>query len=215
MRAALAISVLPLVLAAPMPAAASAMPEFALQFGRTFGVNSHLEQTLESSVEGVDFAATEKDGGFTAALSALWPWEKRFRFGVGMFISDLSSLQVTGFTVTDTSLSDVTTVNVGTLEPAHIAVFGGSWRVDVIGPELAGWARSFLSATYGIYRLQADQQGTPFASRTAMGGSLSIGAERAFSPHHALALAVGGNHVFNEQVTKGFGSATLEWRWRP
>src|SRR5580765_3384252 len=116
MRAALAISVLALALAAPMPAAASAMPEWALQFGRTFGVNTHLEQTLESSVEGVDFAATEKDGGFTAALSALWPWEKRFRFGVGVFMSDLSSLQVTGFTVTDSSLSDVTTVNVGTLE---------------------------------------------------------------------------------------------------
>ena len=173
-------------------------PDVAFSLGRAFAVGKGFDGTLDQ-------------GGFTAFGSALWGWEDRFRFGVSLFAADLGE-DIETVVLEDPSGGPPR--DYGQVQYAHLGTFGGAWRVDALGPALGRSGRSFATASYGIYRLQADQQGTVLTARTALGARLGLGAERRFTPHHSFGLILAYNRVFNEEVAQRFASGDLEWRWR-
>ena len=188
------------VLAALAPAgradADGLRPELGFQFGRTFAVGSRVPDAFDQ-------------GGFTLAAAALWPWEKRFRFGVALFASDL------GEQVHDVSLPDVSggpPKDYGSIEFGHRATWGAAWRVDALGPRLGRTFRGYGTASYGYYRFVHDRVGVLQGARSAVGGSVGVGVERELTPHHALGLSASGNFM-SDDFTRRYGSASLEWRW--
>ena len=217
MRAALAISVLPLVLAAPMPAAASACPSSHSSSVATRGRTVALEQTLESSVDGrrTSRPPTTRDGGVHGGVVVAVAGGRTIPFRGGHVQLDPSSLQVT-------RIHGHGHVAVGRhdrerrdLEPAHTAARRAlAWRVDATWGYRAARrrARQRSSApTYGIYRLQADSAGTPFASRTALAGSLlDRSASGRFAAPCARARGGAATMVFERTSHDGTRSAA---RW--
>jgi hypothetical protein len=203
MRRGLASSLLALTLAggATLGVAPSARavpwPDFGLQLGRSFNVDT-------SAPEGFD------QGGFRFEASALWPWEERFRFGVTVYGTDLGNL------IEDVVIEDQVTHELrdyGSVDKGHADAWGAGWRVDAMGPSIGPVGRGFASMSYGYVRLTADQIGEPVGGSSGLAGSVSLGIERKLTQHQTLALIGGGTWLTND-FTRHYGSAGLEWRWR-
>ena len=173
-------------------------PELSVAAGRTFAVG-----------KGSDGAYDQ--GGFTLSLAALWPWEDRFRFGVEAFYSDLGE-QIKPIVLPDAKGGP--SKEYGSVELGHIGTRGAGWRLDVLGPKLGRRARGFATVRYSVHRLLADAQGQVFGARTARGGSIGLGVERAVGPRQTLSLTAAWDQVFNEEVARHFARGGLEWRWR-
>lgn len=187
--------------AASAPAQAGVLgipePEVALSLGRAFAVGSPTSGAFDQ-------------GGFTAMASALWPWESRFRFGLGVFAADLGN-QTGEVVLTDPAGGP--SLDYGRIELGHRGAWGAAWRFDALGPAAGPFGRAFGTVGYGYYRFQNDRSGHIAAANSAVGGSLGLGIERAFTPHQSLRLIVGATFV-SDTFTKRFGTADLEWAWR-
>ena len=190
--AALTLLTLSLVLAPQ----ARARPELGFQAGRTFAVGSPVSDAFNQ-------------GGFTASGSALWPWEKRFRFGASVFAADFGN-EVRAVSLADAGGGPPRVY--GTIDFGHRGAWGAAWRVDALGPVFGHGTRSYATGSYGYVRLVRDRVGSSRGARCGVVGSLGLGLERTLNPRHALGLTAGGTWL-SDDFTRRYGSAALEWRW--
>ena len=176
-----------------------ARPELALELGRSFGVQSERSGWFDQ-------------GGFTASLAALWPWEDRFRFGVSAFAADFGTLDLAQ--AASDLLGDASLVEpFGELVVGHRQAWGAAWRVDALGPRVGRLGRSFASGSYGYFRLRVDDSGKALGENSGLGGAIGVGLQRAITPRHTLAFAA--SHTWmSDDFTRRYGSAGLEWQWR-
>ena len=179
----------------PRPARAS-RPDVSFQMGRSFAVGSRTSGTFDQ-------------GGFVVSLGALWPYEKRFRFGGQIFASDF------GNDIAPVILADPSggpSKDYGTIDHGHRGSWGAAWRADAIGPRVRFLGLSYATATYGYYRNRQDRVGREVGVLSAVGGSLGLGVERTLGPRFAMG-AVASATWMSDDFTRRFGSASLEWRW--
>ena len=195
-----------LLSAAVEPAPAATWPEIALELGSSFGVDGEIESVGGEDLD-VDAAIELQDGGISLGLSALWPVLERARFGVRGFMTDVGSLQGHFTDANDPSVS------VGTVEVAHVDVYGAAWRLELDGPDW-GRLRTFVNGDLGIYRFEADERGEVFGAVTRAGWALGGGAEIPVGAGHAAGLTVRFDRAFDD-FTRYWMSAAVEWRWRP
>jgi hypothetical protein len=181
-----------LLTAAAAPACASIMPNLLFELGRTFAVYSPVNGQLDQ-------------GGFSTTLSALWPVEDRFRFGFAGFAHDIGGLTHTVYDSTNTSL--------GLFDLAHVNVFGGAWRMEVVGPHVFH-LETFARGDWGVYRFRADQHGSYLTDATKTGWNLGGGIMLPVRSNQAVGVTVGYDRVFSE-ITRNFMTAALAWHWRP
>ena len=178
------------------PDQAQARPDWGFTAGRTFAVGSPQIDAFNQ-------------GGFTAAGSALWPWNDRFRFGATMFASDLGN-EVRQVTLADAGGGPPKVY--GSIDFGHRGAWGAAWRVDALGPGLGRNFRSYATGSYGYVRFVHDRVGSLKDAHSGVVGSLGLGVERTLNPHHALGLNAGGTWL-SDDFTRRYGSAALEWRW--
>jgi hypothetical protein len=127
-----------LLLAATPCARAFPAPDVAFELGRTFGIESPTKGAFDQ-------------GGFSTTLSAMWPAGDLLRLGGAFYADDVGS--------ETTELMDETQsppVPLGTFQVAHLAIYGGSWRLEVVGPRLKRF-ETFARGDWGVYR-HADRE---------------------------------------------------------
>jgi hypothetical protein len=184
-----------LIAAFATPAGAIPMPEMMAEVGRSFAVDSPKSGQFDQ-------------GGFSMALSFLWPVEDLLRIGVSGFADDLGSLT--------TELSDPSTnppTPLGLFNVAHANVYGGAWRMEVIGPKLRK-LDTFVRGDFGFYEFRTDQQGDEIAESVKVGWSLGGGLMFPIRENHAIGATLAYDRVFSD-FTRNFMSAGLAWHWRP
>ncbi len=181
-----------LAVLAPVRAAAIPAPQLAAQLGRTFAVSSPDEGWFDQ-------------GGFSGAISLLWPWEDRFRFGVQGSASDLGSVD------REHALGDHSSN--GVLTVSHRMAWSGAWRVDALGPRV-GFGRSYATGHYGFVRFQGGAAaGSSGGLNSAMEGTLGLGLERPLATRHTIGLAL--THTWmSDSYSRRFAGGAFEWRWR-
>jgi len=184
-----------LIAVAAAPAGAIPSPELMAEVGRTFAVDSPKNGQFDQ-------------GGFSMALSFLWPVEDLLRIGVSGFADDLGSLT--------TELSDPSTnppTPLGLFNLAHANVYGGAWRMEVIGPR---WRKldTFARGDFGFYQFRTDQQGDELTESMKVGWSLGGGVMFPLRANHAIGATIAYDRTFSD-FTRGFMSAGVAWHWRP
>ncbi len=178
-----------------LPAGAIPLPQIMAELGKSFAVDSPRSGVFDQ-------------GGFSSALSFLWPVEDFLRVGVSAFADDVGSLQAERF---DHSTNPPTPL--GLFELAHASVFGGAWRMDVIGPRFHG-IDTFARGDYGAYWFRVDQQGDVLTRSEKVGWSLGGGLLFPLREGHGLGLTIAYDRVFSD-FTRSYMSANLAWLWRP
>ncbi len=178
------------------PAHAVPEPELAIAVGHSFAVGSATKGAYDQ-------------GGFTAAVSALWPWENRFRFGVSLYAADFGG-RTNRVVLPDASGGP--SLDYGPIEQGHRDAWGAAWRIDALGPALF-LGRSFATVDYGYFRLQNNRVGQTLGRTSAVGGTLGLGLEHTLTPHQTIRITVGAT-MMSDTFTKHYGSAGLEWGWR-
>src|SRR5262249_7086487 len=143
------------------------LPETMAEVGRTFAVESQASGVFDQ-------------GGFSMALSALWPVEDLLRIGISAFADDMGSLHVEGY---DHSHNPPTPL--GLFEAAHASAFGGAWRMEVIGPKLRR-LDTFARGDWGAYWFRFDQQGDVITKSEKVGWSLGGGLMYPLREGHAI-----------------------------
>ena len=184
-----------LLLAAPSSARAFPMPDLVLEVGRTFGIETQTKGVYDQ-------------GGFSTTLSALWPVADRMRLGGAFYADDVGSQT--------TELMDDTQsppVPLGTFEVAHLAIYGGSWRLEVVGPRLKRF-ETFARGDWGLYWLRADQTGTLLEKSRKVGWGLGAGIMLPVLKGQAVGLTFGMDRIFVD-TTRDYMTAALAWHWRP
>lgn len=190
-----------LVLAAALvtlaaPARALDAPEVGLQFGSTVGVNG-----------------SPGSGGATAALSFLWPVERRFAFGVVGYADDLG----TGF---EDLVDPNTGEPLGTVASLHRWGYGVGWRgeAQVLRSEARRW-RLLWGADFGYQREERDIRGT---NDGAVSGLLvATGPTFLFRTlgGHSFGATVAWKHAFigtgpDPDRPTEWGLLAFAWRWQ-
>jgi hypothetical protein len=174
------------------PAFALPAPQLAARLGRTFAVSSPTEGWFDQ-------------GGFEGAISLLWPWEDRFRFGVLGAASDLGSVD------REHALGDHSSSSV--LSVGHRTAWLGAWRVDALGPRVGRLGRSYATGHYGFVRFSGDRVNNSGGLNSAMEGTLGVGLERPLAARHTIGLAL--THTWmSDSFSPRFASGAFEWRWR-
>ncbi len=175
------------VLAAGSPAAAAAGPVELVA-----GVGSTL------AVEG-----GPGGGGVALSLAVLWPVEDHFR--VGLVLVNESLGERTERLVGPGGL------DLGPIAGIQRSALGAALRVEGHLPA-AGRLRPYLSASWGLYRVDDDVRGARVGRDEAAGFGLGAGTQLRFNDRHAL-----GASVRAQQLSRGaagrYLSAALEWRW--
>jgi len=184
-----------LLAASAVPARAFPLPELMAEAGRSFAVDSQKGGVFDQ-------------GGFSSALSLLWPVEDFLRIGFTGFADDIGSLEAERF---DHSTNPPTPL--GIFELAHANVYGGAWRMDVLGPRL-GRLDTFARGDWGAYWFRVDQQGDVLAKSEKVGWSLGGGLMLPLRESHAIGLTIAYDRVFSN-FTRDFMSANFAWHWRP
>jgi hypothetical protein len=190
----LAAAAMVALLAAP---ASAYRPELAFQLGRSFAVGSELSGSFDQ-------------GGYVAAVSALYPWEKRYRFGLQLFAADFGD-QIKPVVLADPSGGP--SKDYGSVDFGHRGTWGAAWRVDALGPRIFWGFDSFATGTYGYYRQKHDLNGHDLGGElSAVGGSVGLGIEHSMGPSHTLGASANATWM-SDKFTRRYGSAVLEWRW--
>jgi len=184
-----------LLAACAVPARALPLPEVMAEVGRSFAVDSKASGAFDQ-------------GGFSMALTALWPVEDLLRIGVSAFADDMGSLDAERF---DHSHNPPTSL--GLFELAHASVYGGAWRTEVVGPRLRR-LDTFARGDWGAYWFRVDQQGDVVTKSEKVGWSLGGGLMLPLREGHAVGLVVAYDRVFSD-FTRSFMSASFAWHWRP
>jgi len=188
------LAALSIVALAP-PAHAIPMPDLMTEIGHTFAVDSPKDGQFDQ-------------GGFSMALSLLWPVEDFMRMGISGFADDLGSL-----TTELTYNSHNPPQPLGLFSLAHANVYGGAWRMEVIGPRLRKMD-TFIRGDFGIYQFRTDQQGDVLYESVKVGWALGGGIMLPIRENHAIGATLAYDRVFSN-FTRDFMSAGLAWHWRP
>jgi hypothetical protein len=160
---------------------------------------------LVAALGGTSLVAGEPDrGGATLSLSALWPVEGPWAFGLMVFADDMG-----------TDLGRLRDPNDGTDLGAtalrHRFAFGAAWRMDAALPALGRW-EPHASGTWGAYRVQDDVRGEPVGALCATGVSLGAGLR------YPLGLGSLGAAARWHRLMRGDAeqwlSAGIDWQWR-
>lgn len=184
-----------LLAASAIPARAIPLPEVMTELGRSFSVDSPKSGVFDQ-------------GGFSMALSALWPAEDFLRIGASVFADDLGSLTTE---LMDTSQNPP--VSLGLFDLAHANVYGGAWRMEVLGPRLRR-LDTFARGDFGAYKFRTDQHGTVITESVKVGWALGGGIMLPLRENHALGITVAFDRVFSN-FTRDYMTADLAWHWRP
>ena len=188
------LAALLLVASAP-PARASVMPEVTFEMGRSFAVDSPKSGVFDQ-------------GGFSMAVSALWPAEDFLRIGAAVFADDLGSLTAE---LLDHSQNPPASLGLFTL--AHADAYGGAWRMEVLGPRLRR-LDTFARGDFGAYWLHTDQHGTVLTESVKVGWALGGGIMLPLRDNHAVGITVAYDRVFSDFI-RDYMTADLAWHWRP
>ena len=184
-----------LLVAGARPARAIPMPDWMTEVGRTFAVDTPKSGQFDQ-------------GGFAMSLSALWPVEDFLRIGLSGFADDLGSLT--------TELTDNTQnppQPLGLFNVAHANVYGGAWRMEVVGPRL-GRLDTFVRGDFGLYQFRVDQQGDVVTESMKVGWSAAGGLMLPIRQNHAVGATLAFDRTFSD-FTRDYMSAGLAWHWRP
>jgi hypothetical protein len=184
-----------LLVASALPAGAIPMPELMTEIGRSFAVDSPKSGVFDQ-------------GGFSMALSALWPVEDFLRIGASFFADDLGS-----FTGELFDESQSPPVSLGVFDFAHANVYGGKWRMEVLGPRLRR-LNTFARGDFGAYKFRTDQYGTVLTESVKVGWALGGGIMLPLRENHAVGITVAFDRVFSN-FTRDYMTADLAWHWRP
>jgi len=184
-----------LLAANALPAAAIPLPTVMAEAGKSFAVESEKGGVFDQ-------------GGFATALSLLWPVEDFLRIGLSGFADDLGSLEAERFDHSTNPPSPL-----GLFELAHANVFGGAWRMEVVGPRMYGFD-TFARGDWGAYWFRVDQQGDVLARSEKVGWSLGGGLMFPLREGHDLGLTIAYDRVFSD-FTRSYMSANFAWLWRP
>lgn len=201
-----------LLMAGSLPAHAIPRPEIATEIGRTFMIDGPLEGVFDQ-------------GGFATTLSALWPVDDRFRFGVSLFADEAGSwrddfasvLQGDGgflgepVRLTPEELASLAAL--GSFDFGHVNIYGAAWRLEAAGPRV-GRFNTFARGGFGLYQIHVDLIGTYIDSEAAVGWSAGGGALLPLGAHNAVGLTVAFDRVFHDYF-RHYMSAGLSWRWHP
>lgn len=183
-----------LLFAAAPSARALPAPDLVLEVGRTFGIESPTPGAYDQ-------------GGFATALSALWPVAERMRLGGAFYADDVGSQT--------TELMDDTVsppAPLGTFQVAHLAIYGGAWRLEVVGPRLARF-ETFARGDWGLYWLRADQTGALIEKARKVGWGLGGGVMLPVLRGQAVGITFGIDRIFVD-TTRDYMTAALAWHWR-
>jgi len=184
-----------LLAASALPARAFPLPEVMAEAGRTFAVDTPKSGVFDQ-------------GGFSMALSALWPAEDFLRIGASFFADDLGSLTTELF---DNSQNPP--VSLGLFDLAHANVYGAKWRMEVVGPRVRR-LDTFARGDFGAYKFRTDQYGTVLTESVKVGWALGGGIMLPLRANHAIGITVAFDRVFSD-FTRDYMTADLAWHWRP
>jgi hypothetical protein len=137
-------------------------------------------------------------GGVAVSGAALWDLQTALasRFGVAAYATDQGSVTGPVFDRNDP------TVNLGTGELFHRAIYGVAWRGDVY-PWGARGLRPLLSGSWGYYRLSGDRLGHQFSAESATGASLGLGLKVPLpAARHAAVIAVTYHRVVSDVTSR-------------
>ena len=142
------------------------------------------------------------NGGVSFGLSLLWPVEERFRIGVMGFVEDMGEEvdRLTGPGGED----------LGPVGGTHRASAGGVLRAEALWP--GHKVQPLLLATWGMYRIADDVQGTDVAEDLTAGAGVGLGGLYPLNTGHAIGLVVRGQWLMRGE-SEGYVSAALEYRW--
>ena len=171
------------------------LPEVMVEAGKTFSVESAKSGVFDQ-------------GGFSSALSLLWPVDKYLRMGASGFADDLGSLKTELFDHTQNPPASL-----GVFDLAHANAYGIAWRMEVIGPRFRR-LETFARGDWGAYWYRTDQQGDPITESEKVGWSLGGGVMLPVRDNHAFGVTVAYDRVFSD-FTPHFMSANFAWHWRP
>ena len=184
-----------LLAANALPARAFPLPEVMAEVGRSFAVESPQSGVFDQ-------------GGFSMALSALWPVEDFLRIGALVFADDLGVLTTERF---DSSQNPPAAL--GLFEVAHAGVYGVSWRMDVLGPRVRR-LDTFARGDFGTYKFRTDQHGSVIAESMKVGWALGGGMMLPIRQSHAFGITIAYHRVFSD-FTRDYMTADFAWHWRP
>ena len=184
-----------LLVASANPTRAFPLPEVMTEIGRSFAVDSPKSGVFDQ-------------GGFSLALSALWPAEDFLRIGATFFADDLGS-----FTTELFDHSQNPPVSLGLFDLAHANVYGGKWRMEVVGPRVRR-LDTFARGDFGAYKFRTDQHGTVLTESVKVGWALGGGIMLPLRANHAIGITVAFDRVFSN-FTRDYMTANLAWHWRP
>jgi hypothetical protein len=169
-------------------ACASPWPDLVIGVGGTFGV-----------------AGEPSNGGFSAALSGMWPVEGPMAFGVTIFGDDM------GTTLAQYRDANNPYISLGTYQQNHRWVYGAAWRFD-FAPNIKGDWQPYGTGTWSYARVQDDQYGVVSSAESAAGYTIGAGIRHPIQKVHSLGLVVVYHRLLNERVNH-YMSAALEWGW--
>ncbi len=163
-------------------------------------------------------SGTPNSGGFSAALSAMWPDDGPLALGLTVFADDMGAKlgqYTTGVLIPrGGSAGQDTTVLVpnGTYESVHRFIYGAAWRLDAAFPPSRSW-RPFATATWGYGRVQDDARGLIASAESATRFGIGAGLRRDVLHSSTLGVAVRYQRLADDRVHE-YVSAALEWGWR-
>jgi hypothetical protein len=143
--------------------------------------------------------------GLSSSLTSLWSVHPHFDFGVMLFADDLG---------TDIErLQDPNDgTDLGAVGRDHGFLYGGAWRADYSIPGPGSWT-SYVSTTWGYYRLQTDQLGVVTAATSATGVSLGAGIAHSIARQVAVGASFRFHHLFADRLDY-YGRAAVDLIWR-
>jgi hypothetical protein len=182
-----------LVTAASRPAHAWSRPELNLAAGTTL------------NADGVP-----SEGGASVAVSPMWGFTDRARFGVSLFADDIGGK--VGHLYDPNIGSDL-----GLAAFTHRWTWGAAWRGDVDVIQHGRWS-AMATGTWGYSRTEDDQLGATFAAASAVGVGLGGEVRRTIAPRQTLGVVMRWQRLFAQRnasyrrVTH-YATAGLEWGW--
>jgi hypothetical protein len=145
-------------------------------------------------------------GGFSAALSGMWPTESPLAVGLTVFADDMGA-RLAQFYSTGPS-----PVALGAYESDHRFAYGAAWRLDASPAPSRAW-RPFATATWGYARIQDDARGVILGAVSSTRFGIGAGIRRDVLKSSTLGVVFRYHRLADKQVDQ-YMSGALEWGWR-
>jgi len=171
----------------------TARPDLVLSAGGTFAVTG-----------------TPNDGGFSFAISTMWPVGARGSFGLMAFADDMGTNLIELYDANDGT-------PLGTAADLHRRAWGAAWRADADVWSLGRWSGG-ASGSWGYWRVEDDRRGNIVAAASALGFTLGADARRPIGGSRDIGLALRYHRLSVDPSVAylrvdRYASAALELRW--